>query len=319
VTQKAMHDYWLSAFEHYFSWKFPRHPLVEAGLVEKYAAALGQLWRLEAAATLPAWDEPTREYPPAARKLVEPSNWTPAMLKTLELALEHAAKGEKVLVGSGLKEAGPFIAARLKDKGVNAVHITEHKAGKTATKSPRKRAKAVRDFVEGDAQVLCCGVQAMKLGHNLQVASTVIVHGLPYSHMVMDQFIARVHRLTSPRPVNIYTIIPKGSLTETKWNLLKEKGNSSDLAFDGELFVQPEKPVDWNKVLREMRARGIMASDAGDLVPEAEVEAAWKKLAPVFFLPTRPASRPAPPLQGALALSFDQMVEADPFVQDALF
>lgn len=282
VRQKQAHRFWLSRFADYFKYKHPHHSLVRQGLVDKFAAALGQLWRLETASTLPASDEPSREWSEAAAAFGELSNWTPATLKVLELPMEHVAKGEKVLIGSDLIETGPWIAARLNEKGVRAVHITEEKAGKTGTKNPRKRAREVREFVEGDAQVLCAGVNALKLGHDLSQASTVILHGLPYSFMSADQFIARVHRLTSKRDVSVYVVIPRGSLAQEKWQLLSDKGGASDLALDGELSVEPEEAVDWSKVLREMKARGIAAD--GDEVLEEDVEAAWNRT-PALAMP----------------------------------
>jgi len=132
----------------------------------------------------------------------------------------------------------------------------------------------------------------MKLGHDLHAASTVIVLGLPYSFMSLDQFLARVHCLSSPKPVSVYVVIPNGSLAMDKWELLKDKSGASDLAFDGELSVQPEEAIDWNEVLRNMKARGIRA--AGNEVPEAEVEAAWRDVAPLrpVFAPRKIRNRP---------------------------
>ncbi len=286
ASQKRQHEFWLKNFEDYFEYKFPEHSLVKNGLVEKYAAALGQLWRLETAATLPASDLPSREWPKAREELGELSNWTPANLKTLELAIEHVQRGEKVLIGSDLVLTGEWLARKLREKGIKAVHITEEKAdGKVGTKNPRKRAREVEEFVSGEAQVLCVGVGAMKLGHDLQVASTVIVNGLHYSHMVQEQFLARVHRLTSERPVSVYVVLPKGSLAETKWGLLRNKGAAADLAIDGELSVAPEEPIDWSKVLEDMKERGIRADVTGaeheQVVLEADVEAAWERVAPL--------------------------------------
>ena len=282
VVQQKMHAYWLENFPDYFAWLYPNHPLVREGLVEKWAAGLGQRWRLEAAATMPGWDPATLQWPAARAALGEPSNWTPAMLKLLEIVLERAGCGEKVLVGSCLKDLGPFVAGALAEKGVRANHITEvrgegaHRT--TATKSPKKRARAVREFAEGDAQVLCAGVQALKLGHSLEAASSVMLLGLPDSWFVLDQFVERVHRLTSEKPVNIYVILPRGSLAQTKWTVLQKKGDSSDLAFDGEFLPRDEKPVNWNEELRQMRRRGIGMNATEDLVPEEEIHAAWRQV-----------------------------------------
>ena len=318
VAQKKMHAFWLTKFADYFRWKYPEHPMAVNGLVDKWAAALGQLWHLERAATLPASDASSTEWDEARDALDTPSNWTPANMKVLELAMKHAASGEKVLIGSDLILTGKWLADRLCEKGIRAVHITEERGSgedrKIGTKNPRKRAREIDEFVTGDAQVLCAGVAAMKLGHNLDVASTVILTGLPYSFMVADQFIARVHRLTSKHPVSIYTVIPKGSLTERKWTLLKDKGGTSDLAFDGELSVQPEKPINWNKVLAEMKAAGIRSD--GTEVLEADIEAAWRKLAPVVRLrpsrDIRPSRHEQPPLPPDLLAAGD-------YVQSSLF
>lgn len=293
VQQQAQHAFWMDNFPDYFRWKDPTHAFVKKGLVEKYAATLGLLWRLEHASTLPAADEPSRDWPEAASELTDLSNFTPATLKVLEIAMSHAENGEKVLIGSDLVRTGLFLSERLIEKGVKSVHITEERAGKVGTKNPRKRAREVEAFSKGAAQVLCAGVGAMKLGHDLHAASTVIVLGLPYSFMVLDQFLARVHRLSSPKPVSVYVVIPNGSLAVDKWELLKDKGGASDLAFDGELSVQPEEAIDWNEVLRNMKARGIQA--AGNEVPETEIEAAWREAAPLrpAFAPRKIRNRPA--------------------------
>lgn len=284
IEQLKAHEFWLDNFAEYFMWKYPDHELADKQTIERFAAALGQLWRLETAATLPASDGPSQEWPTARKALANTSNYTPATMKVLELAMHHAARGDKVLIGSDLVDTGPWMAARLREKGIDAVHTTDEKLGRAVTKSPRKRAAAIQAFRTGDAQVLCCGMAAMQLGHNLDMTQVAIVHGLHYSYGVFSQFIERVHRLTSKKPVSIYTIIPRHSLAERKWSLLRDKGDSADLAFDGELFVQNEKPVDWNKILKEMREQGIKPT--GDELPEADVEAAWRRVAPLAFLPS---------------------------------
>ena len=291
VDQQKANAFWLDNFAQYFCAKNPDHPMVKHNLVDRYAAALGQRWRMEHAATLPAADEPSREWSRAREELGELSNYTPAALKVLEITLDHVRKGEKVLIGSDLVRTGLWLSERLAEKGVRPVHITEEKAGKVATKNPRKRAAEVEAFAAGDAEVLCSGIAAMKLGHNLTAASCVVLHGLPDSYMQFIQFLERVHRLTSEKPVSVYVVIPNGSLAEKKWQLLKDKGGTSDLAYDGELSVQPEKPIDWNEVLREMKEQGIGAT--GNEVLEAEVEAAWQEMDPVRTLFSGRKPRPA--------------------------
>ena len=112
-------------------------------------------------------------------------------MKTLELILEHVQAGEKILVGSDLIETGRWLCDRLKEEGVRAGHIVEERNGKPATVNPKKRAAVMRDFRHGSLQVLLCGIPAIRLGHNLDTASVVVVDGLVFSYEMFDQFISR--------------------------------------------------------------------------------------------------------------------------------
>jgi hypothetical protein len=269
--QQELHEKWLADFVRFFCQTHPDSPLVQAGVgvVELFAAGLGQLPKLEYAATLPGAD------PDLAWTAIEASNWTPKTLKVLELCLERVRAGDKVLVGSCLIETGRFLAERLGERGVRALHIVEERAGRAQTKNPRKRAAELQAFTEGDAQVLCAGVNAVKLGHNLDTASAVVLDGLPWSHEALDQFLARVHRLTSKRAVSVYVALTRGSLDERKWDLLVRKGQAADLALDGQLVTEREEPVDWNTVLREMRAAGVAAN--GEELSEHDLERLWQR------------------------------------------
>jgi hypothetical protein len=63
-------------------------------------------------------------------------------------------------------------------------------------------------------------------------------------------------------------VLTRGPLNKRKWELLQKKGSASDLALDGQLVREQEKPIDWNTMLREMRAAGVRAS--GDGLDEEE-------------------------------------------------
>ena len=273
VAQQRLYQQWLSTktFKSFFEWKHPGHPLVEADMVEKFAAAIGQLTKLEYATTLPESDP---DHWPALDSF-ERSNWTPKNLKVVELAIKHAQQGEKVLIGSCLIETGPWIAARLREQGIHAVHITEERNGRSQTLDPRKRSGAIHEFRYGAAQVLCCGIPSVRLGHNLDTASVVIVDGLVFSYEMFDQFIARAHRLTSKRPVTVYVPIVRGSLDESKWDLLSRKAHAADLALDGQLIAEREEPVPLEKVLRDLQQAGIRST--GEEASERDLERSWQR------------------------------------------
>jgi hypothetical protein len=292
VAQHELYKHWLSKarFASFFEWKYPDHKLVSSGQIERFAAACGQLTKLEYATTAPeaATD---REWPGLAG--LEHSNWTPKNMKTLELILQHAKAGEKILVGSDLIETGRWLCDRLKEKGVRAGHMVEERNGKPATVNPKKRAVVMRDFRHGDLQVLLCGIPAIRLGHNLDTASVVVVDGLVFSYEMFDQFIARAHRLSSRKPVTVYVMLTKGSLDEKKWELLSAKAAAADLALDGQLMDEREEPISLEQVLKDLQAQGVPLT--GEEIAEAELRAAWE--AAMNVIPLVPRPRPIEPIK----------------------
>lgn len=289
-AQLALYEFWLSGstFERYFEWKHPGHKMLEvSGLVDKFAAGLGQLTKLEYATTLPEADPDLGRW--SALEEFEHSNWTPKNLKVLQVALEHVERGEKVLIGSDLIETGRWLCERLREKGVEAAHIVEERGGKAQTMNPRRRAKAIEAFKTGATQVLCCGIPSIRLGHSLEAASCVIANGLVFSYEMFDQFIARAWRLTSPGPVSVYVALTLGSLDPKKWELLCQKAKAADLALDGQLVDEPEQPISREEFLRELRKQGVKPT--GEEIEEADIRAAWEGQAMLAA-----ASRPRPPV-----------------------
>jgi len=287
VAQHELYKHWLnkSTFASFFTWKYPDHALVASGQIERFAAACGQLTKLEYATTAPeaATD---RDWPGLAG--LEHSNWTPKNMKTLELILQHVKAGEKILVGSDLIETGRWLCDRLLEKGVRAGHIVEERNGKPATVNPKKRAVVMREFRHGSLQVLLCGIPAIRLGHNLDTASVVVVDGLVFSYEMFDQFIARAHRLSSKKPVTVYVMLTKGSLDEKKWALLSAKAAAADLALDGQLMDEREEPISLEQVLKDLQAKGVPLT--GEEIAEAELRAAWETTATV--IPLIPRRKP---------------------------
>lgn len=137
TRQRAQYLEWLNGFSR---WYAQSHPDLTSEGIEKQAAVLGQLVKLEYATTLPCAD------PDAGYWHVGVSDWTPKMLKVLEIAGAHAASGEKVLVGSDLMLTGKFVADHLVEKGVKASHIL-CEAGQTL--NPRDRCGKDRRVHQG--------------------------------------------------------------------------------------------------------------------------------------------------------------------------
>ena len=286
-AQLAQQLAWLLRFPAWFSATHPESPLVRSGQVERFAAALGQLPKLDYAASLPEGD-------PDASWTEVPgvSNFTPKNLKVLQIALREVRAGKKVVVFSNLVEHPVWIAERLRERGVDAVDLTELRQGRRQTKGPRRRGDEIARFTRGSAQVLCATVQAIRLGHNFDMAEVAILAGIPWSYEQAEQALGRVHRLTCRRPVDVYIVMADfpGSMDTRRNELVVRKGATSDLVFDGELASEQVAKVSWQRELDALRARGVTAT--GDEVAEVEVRAIWER-AQGELAPLRVAAGPA--------------------------
>lgn len=271
VKQREQMQVWMRKFHEFFKEKYPDSKVVKANMHEALAPMLGMQPKLEYAVTLPLAD-PDHEWTG-----IEVSNWTPSNLRVLELAMALAKEGRKVLVGSATKETGRWLAEQLIEKGVNAEHILEDDG---TTFHASKRANVVHKFQTDDVQVFCAGVQAIRLGHNLDAGSAVIIHGMPWDWETFSQFVFRVRRLTSTRAIDCHIVLPHGSnqtITEKKWELLLAKGQASELALDGRLIPKDADKIDKDAVMKELVEKGISAS--ADEIAEYEIEAAWGRIA----------------------------------------
>jgi SNF2-related domain len=273
VGQAEVTGEWLKKLPHgfpaFFAEKYPEHPVVKAGMHEIMAPLLGLNWKLDYACTLPKAD-PEWEWTG-----IELSNWTPANLRTLELAMALAKGGRKVLVGSHIVAEGEWLAERLEEKGVKAVHIVEN----GGTIDAKDRAKRVYAFqTDPSIQVFCAGMKAIRLGHNLDAANAVVLNGLDFDYETLDQFIKRVRRLTSTQAVDVYVVLPtlegQHTITTRKWELLRKKGGAADLALDGRLILKNENEISEADMIRQLQDRGFTVTD--EAMDEAEIKRAWE-------------------------------------------
>ncbi len=72
------------------------------------------------------------------------------------------------------------------------------------------------------------------VGLNLQVADTVVNLELPWNPAVLEQRIARVHRLGQERPVRVINLVTRGTVEEKVLKTLESKQALFDGVFDGD-------------------------------------------------------------------------------------
>lgn len=270
--QREQMDFWLRNFPDLFAEKYPNDPKVKRGSHRQMAAILGLDHKLNYAAVLPSTD------PDADWTQVPVSDYTPAAYKTLETIMALVAQGRRVLVGTDVKKASPWLAARLAEKGISARTMLKNN-GSGDTLDPADRSKVVEEFQTGEMAVLCSTQKAIRLGHNLDKGSAVVLLGLDWDYETFAQFTERVHRLTSENPIDVYVIIPgepNQTLIGRKWDRITDKAKGAGMAIDGHIPEQNEDPPDIAAIVREMVEKGIPAT--GKEVKESDVREAWEKV-----------------------------------------
>lgn len=270
ARQRQQYENWLdpTRFAVYWARRHPQADTLSAQVARRHGAALGQLVHLDYATTVPE-SEPDRDNDPTGG----PSNWTPKALFALQIIREHVRQGARVLFGSNLLGNVVWTATQLQALGLRATSLAAPaKTGKLVSLGPDPRQDAVEAFLHEGGQVLCAGLQSLALGHDLHQVSTVVVSGLPYDLMTLEQFLARVRRLRSTKPVTVVILLTMGSLDERKWELLERKRRAAQVVFcDPVSLVRDESgAVDHEQMLelvrQDAKALGAQPAESEDQV-----------------------------------------------------
>jgi len=89
-------------------------------------------------------------------------------------------------------------------------------------------------------------------GLNLQAANTVINVDLPWNPAILEQRIARAHRMGQRDPVHVYVLVTEETLEESLLNVLSSKHDLALAALD---FESDVSQVDFQSNIEEMRRR----------------------------------------------------------------
>jgi hypothetical protein len=143
---------------------------------------------------------------------------------------------------------------------------------------PQKKRQALVSQFQTDAKVrVFLTTNAGSSGLNLQAANTVINVDLPWNPAVLEQRIARAHRMGQTRPVCVFVLVTEGTLEE---NLLTTLSTKRDLAMAA---LDPDSQV----------ADVDVRSQADDIKDKLEVLLGAKPEAPVDETVKELASRAA--------------------------
>lgn len=100
---------------------------------------------------------------------------------------------------------------------------------------PGKDRKAVLDRFKTDPECrVFLSTDAGGVGLNLQSADTVVNLELPWNPAVLEQRIARVHRMGQSNPVRVVNLVTRGTIEERVLRTIEAKQNLFAGVFDGD-------------------------------------------------------------------------------------
>ncbi|MDR4516788.1 MAG: DEAD/DEAH box helicase [Nitrosomonas sp.] len=132
----------------------------------------------------------------------------------------------KVVVFSQWVRTHEILIRRLKTRGIS--YVSFH--GGIASE---KRPELIRRFKEDTDCRVFLSTDAGATGLNLQFANTVVNMDLPWNPALLEQRIARIHRMGQPDKVQVINYVAKGSIEEGMLSLLAFKRSLSAGILDG--------------------------------------------------------------------------------------
>ncbi|RIK82019.1 MAG: helicase [Planctomycetota bacterium] len=143
-----------------------------------------------------------------------------------------------------------------------------------------KRQQLVHEFQNHESCRLFLTTNAGSTGLNLQAADTVINVDLPWNPAVLEQRIARAHRMGQKRPVQVFVLVTEGTIEEGLLTTLAQKKELAQAAID---FDSEIDQVDLQSGMSELKNRlevllGAVAEAPVDVSQQRERELEAERL-----------------------------------------
>jgi SNF2 family DNA or RNA helicase len=118
----------------------------------------------------------------------------------------------------------------------------------------KERKEALEQFKNDPLCKVFLSTDAGGTGLNLQAADTVVNLELPWNPAVLEQRIARVHRMGQSRPVRVVNLVTRGTIEERVLHTLESKQGLFSGVFEGDADEIPFEAVRTSRFLDSMRA-----------------------------------------------------------------
>ena len=173
----------------------------------------------------------------------------------------------KAVVFSQWKRTHDVVIRRLEQRGIG--YVSFH-----GDVPSDKRPPLVQRFRDDPDCRVFLSTDAGATGLNLQHASTLVNMDLPWNPAVLEQRIARIHRMGQARPVQIVNFVAKGTIEESMLSVLSFKRSLSAGILDGGLGDVSLGGSRLTRFMKEVQGvtGGIVEGEA--LAPEEEAASA---------------------------------------------
>jgi hypothetical protein len=181
--------------------------------------------------------------------------YIPKMAAVLELVQEILERKEQVVIGSAFNDPLDSLSRWLTEADVRHIkldgRVSQKKRAVHAAKFKKGRHR--HDESDGDSPqgvpVMLAGVECMAEGHSFHLANNVILLCYSWAYDKFIQFINRVHRMTSEKPVNVYVIVCHGTIDLRLESLIQDKGDAAELVLDGRLIGEHTEEINLAELL----------------------------------------------------------------------
>lgn len=194
--------------------------------------------------------------------------WTPKLSATITLISKLIAQGEQVIIGSPFRHFNKTLYDLLEEAQVPTLLLD----GQT---SPANRGLQINQFKNKVYPVLLAGVKAMGEGYSLECCSHLILPSLSWAYDENDQFIDRIWRLNSEKPVTIYPIITECTIDELMSSTYEDKKDSAQLALDARVLTEQVDDIDPEILLADAYDKYQSNPES---IPEQTLEDGWPAL-----------------------------------------
>jgi hypothetical protein len=186
------------------------------------------------------------------------SRVSPKLDEFAELVADITTEDHKAVVFSQWETMILEAAKVLDARGVGYAVLHGGLAGKD-------RKEALERFKSDPACKVFLSTDAGGTGLNLQTADTVVNLELTWNPAVLEQRIARIHRMGQDRPVRVVNLVTRGTIEERVLRTLEAKQNLFAGVFEGDADEVPFEAVRTPSFLDSMRA---LVNDAPSRSPE---------------------------------------------------